>query len=141
MLPRILSVIACFQTVKDQVRVCKLREMRLLIHNSHKVQTNRKICQNLQRNEWPSGHCLNAIQFISLLILTFSNRCTVAPRYNEPRDNEDPFVSLRTVQRFLWCLLLLAPSDPHYLSLQKEMTTINLPMWPSSSFWPPLTSK
>ena len=29
----------------------------------------------------------------------------------------------------------------HYLSLQKEMATVVVPLWPSSSFWPLLTSK
>ena len=29
----------------------------------------------------------------------------------------------------------------HYLSLQKAMATLVVPLWPSSSFWPLLTSK
>ena len=29
----------------------------------------------------------------------------------------------------------------HYLSLQKAMVTLVVPLWPSSSFWPLLTSK
>ena len=29
----------------------------------------------------------------------------------------------------------------HYLSLQKAMATLVVPLWPSSSFWPILTSK
>ena len=29
----------------------------------------------------------------------------------------------------------------HYLSLQKAMATVVVPLWPSSSFWPLLTSK
>ena len=29
----------------------------------------------------------------------------------------------------------------HYLSLQKARATIVIPLWPSSSFWPLLTSK
>ena len=29
----------------------------------------------------------------------------------------------------------------HYLSLQKAMATLVVPLWPSSNFWPLLTSK
>ena len=81
---------ACFQTVKDLKRVCKLWTID---PRSHKVQTkpykipkfdvnppnskqNTAIwkCQILQRNVWPSGRCVQNFPYISLLIMMFLNR-------------------------------------------------------------------